>query len=352
MKKFTVFLLVMALVVAGCTGQATPAPPAAPGVDVPVNNGGNGADGEIAVVVIGATHGFPLGVHWYAQQKVNSLQADGVNAQLYVGETPEHQAQVVEQLLTRAGELAGIVILPFDATLTNAVRAISESGVPLVQFNRVIFEVPSDAMVVGDNWGIGYETARVFVERGITPDDRVLEMPGNNSSVVETRSAGFRAGLQELGGWTDAEIQNQITRTDFTGWNRDTSRALFESFVGTTPQAELDLYRFVFTHDDEIAIGVFNAIQAGNLPGDISAIEVVSASAGKQEMYNIILDGIWDDDFYVFSLTHPPNMIVDSIEVLLQVLEGETFPDEPIFSPTTLVDANNVVEFLNPDSPY
>jgi len=309
--------------------------------------------GELAVVVIGATHGFPLGVHWYASNRVAELQAEGINAVLHVGETPESQVQVVEQLLTRADQLAGIVILPFDATLGNAVQQIVDQNVPLVQFNRVIFEVPSNAMIAGDNHGIGFETARVFVERGLTLDDRVLEMPGNNSSVVETRSLGFREGLMEFGGWTAAEVEAIITRTDFTGWNRDTSRNLFESFVGTTPQPELDLFRFVFTHDDEIAIGVFNAIEAGNLPGDISNIEVVSASAGKQEMYNMLYEGTWDEYFYVFSMTHAPNMIVESIDTMLLVLQGYTFPsNETIFTPTILVDRDNAADFLNPESPY
>ncbi|MCL2587811.1 MAG: substrate-binding domain-containing protein [Oscillospiraceae bacterium] len=361
MKKLFALLLALVMIVglfAACGGgteapAATPAPEAPP-AETPATGDEpeTGIDGEIAVIVIGATHGFPVGVQWYANNKVNELQAQGFNAQLYVGETPEHQVQVVEQLMTRADELAGVVILPFDPTLQNAVRLIHDSGVPLVQFNRVIFEVPSDAKVVGDNFGIGFETARVFAERGITLEDRVLEMPGSNSSVVETRSQGFRAGLVEFMGWSPEEVEAMITRTDFTMWNRDTSRQLFEAFVGTTPQDQLDRYRFVFTQDDEIAIGVFNAIRAGNLPGDVSAIEVIGASAGKQEMYNMLNDGTWDDYFYVFSLTHPPNMIVESIEVLLRVLAGETFPAEPIFTPTTLVDGSNAYQFLNPDSPY
>jgi len=357
MKRLLVLLLVLAMMVGllGACGGTEPAAPLQEVNDTPAETmeaPPAETEGEIAVIVIGATHGFPVGVQWYANNKVNELQAQGFNAQLYVGETPEHQVQVVEQLMTRADELAGVVILPFDPTLQNAVRMIHDNGVPLVQFNRVIFEVPSDAKVVGDNFGIGFETARVFAERGITPEDRVLEMPGSNSSVVETRSQGFRAGLEEFMGWSAEEIEDMITRTDFTMWNRDTSRQLFESFVGTTPQDQLDLYRFVFTHDDEIAIGVFNAIRAGNLPGDVSAIEVIGASAGKQEMYEMLHDGTWDDYFYVFSLTHPPSMIVESIEILLRVLAGESFPEEPIFTPTTLVDGSNAALFLNPDSPY
>jgi len=309
--------------------------------------------GELSIIVIGATHGFPLGVLWYAENRAAELQAMGVNAVVHVGETPEHQIQVVEQLLTRADSLAGIVILPFDPTLHMAVQQIVDAGVPLVQFNRVIFEVPSNAMIAGDNFGIGWETARVFYQRGITPDDIILELPGSNSSVVETRSRGFREGLNYFLGWSLDDIEAMITRTDFTMWNRDTSRQFFEQAVGTFTQDELDNMRFVFTHDDEIAIGVFNAILAGNLPGDVSAIEVISASAGKQEMYNMLHDRVWDDQFYVFSLTHAPNMIVESIDTMLLVLAGETFPsNETIFTPTILVDGDNAVNFLNPDSPY
>lgn len=339
MKKFismTLVLLMVLVGMVGCGGGAATEEPEA-------------TTGEVAILIPGATHGWPVGVLYYANEKAEELKAAGQKAVVYTSDTAQNQIQQIEDLMTRT-DIEGVMILPFDNSVVNAVKRM-EGKVPFVQFDRILEDVTASANVMGDNFGIGYETAKLFLDKGLQKTDMILEMPGDSSSVPEMRSNGFREGLKEIGGWTDAEIAAAITKTDFTGWSRDNSKTLFEGFVGSKTQAELDKYKFIFTHDDEIAIGIFNAINAGNLGKNIDAVEVLAASAGNQEMYNILNDKTYEDQFYLFSLTYPPYMVQDAIDTLMMVLNGEEVDGE-IVIPVKLVDSANAAEYLNPDSPY
>lgn len=338
MKKIISMALVLLMVLVGAVGcgggEATEEP---------------AATGEVAILIPGATHGWPVGVLYYANEKAEELKAAGQAAVVYTSDTAQNQIQQIEDLMTR-DDIDGVMILPFDNSVVNAVKGM-EGKVPFVQFDRILEDVTASANVMGDNFGIGYETAKIFIDKGLEKTDKILEMPGDSSSVPEMRSNGFREGLKELGGWTDADIEAAITKTDFTGWSRDNSKTLFEGFVGSKTQAELDQYKFIFTHDDEIAIGIFNAINAGNLGKNIDAVEVLGASAGNQEMYNILNDNTYEGQFYLFSLTYPPYMVQDAIDTLMMVLNEETVDGE-IVIPVKMVDSTNAAEYLNPDSPY
>ena len=135
--------------------------------------------------------------------------------ELYKGREPvsythlvENQIQQVDDLLSNPDNLAGIVILPYDNGLQSTIEKIATADVPFVQFDRVIeSDIINEKVVAnvkGDNEGIGYETAKRFIADGLTKDDYVYEMIGDNSSVPELRSKGFRKYLTEQG-WTDEE---------------------------------------------------------------------------------------------------------------------------------------------------
>ncbi|MDD3795184.1 MAG: substrate-binding domain-containing protein, partial [Lachnospiraceae bacterium] len=192
---------------------------------------------EIAVMVPSADHGWTGAVLSYAQEKVDEINAGGTyTAKLYAATDVENQIQQVDDLLANTDGLSGIVILPYDNGLQSTLEKIAAADVPFVQFDRCISSDVIDAKVVanvkGDNEGIGYETAKRFIAEGLTKDDYVYEMIGDNSSVPELRSKGFRDYLTEQG-WSDEEIDSAVVKSAATGWSRDTGKELFESWFGS-----------------------------------------------------------------------------------------------------------------------
>lgn len=312
---------------------------------------------EVAIMVPSADHGWTGAVLTYAQEEVDKINDAGVyEAKLYAATDVDNQIQQVDDLLVNADSLAGIVILPYDNGLQSTLEKISTAGVPFVQFDRVIESDIIDegvvANVVGDNYGIGYETAKRFIEAGLTKDDYVYEMIGDNSSVPELRSAGFRGYLTEQG-WTDEEIDAVIVQSAATGWSRDTGKELFESWFSSS-QCDTSKNIWIFTHDDEVAMGVLESLNGSALDESkkeefLVALQSLSASSGLAEIY-AVMEGTHQTidtptDFDLFSVTYDPAMIIEAGEVMIEYLTGATGIEQDYVIPVSVVDPTNVTEF-------
>jgi ribose transport system substrate-binding protein len=314
---------------------------------------------EVAVLVPSADHGWTGAVLSYAQEKVDKLNADATFsskyvAKIYAATDTENQIQQVDDLLTNASKLAGIAILPYDNGLQSTLEKIAAADIPFVQFDRVINSEVIDVKVVanvkGDNEGIGYETAKRFLAKGLTSSDYVYEMIGDNSSVPELRSKGFRDCLRE-NGWTEEEINEVVVKSAATGWSRDKGKELFESWFDSS-QCDTSKKLWIYTHDDEIAMGVLESINGGALEKTkkaefLNSIQALSGSSGLAEIYAVIRDKhqtIARPTYDFFSVTYDPGMIKEAIDVLNKGINGESV-DQNYVIPVSVVDATNVDQF-------
>lgn len=311
---------------------------------------------KIAVMVPSADHGWTGAVLNYAQEKVDELNAEGTyEAQLYAATDVENQIQQVDDLLANPDSVAGIVILPYDNGLQSTLEKIAMADIPFVQFDRVISsEIIDDKVVAnvkGDNEGIGYETAKRFLADGLEKTDYVYEMIGDNSSVPELRSKGFRDGLKEAG-WTDEEIEAAVVKSAATGWSRDLGKELFESWFGSA-QCDASRRNWIFTHDDEIAMGILESLNGAALDESkkeefLGNLQALGASSGLAEIY-AVLKGTHQtietpEAFDLFSVTYDPAMIKEAIDVMTKHMDGEEIEQDYVI-PVSVVDASNVADF-------
>jgi len=315
---------------------------------------------EIAVMVPSADHGWTGAVLTYAQEKVDELNADAefsanYVAKVYAATDVENQIQQVDDLLANPDKLAGIAILPYDNGLQSTLEKIAAAKIPFVQFDRVINSDAIDAAVVanvkGDNEGIGRATAERFLSMGLSKDDYVYEMIGDNSSVPELRSKGFRDGLKEAG-WTDEEIEAVVVKSAATGWSRDTGKELFESWFDSA-QCDTSKKIWIFTHDDEIGMGILESLNGSALDETkkaafLESLQSLGASSGLAEMYAVLKDKhqtIAKPDFDLFSVTYDPAMIKEAISVVVKGANGETGIEQDYIIPVSVVDGTNVDSF-------
>ena len=316
-----------------------------------------GSGKEIAVMVPSADHGWTGAVLTYAQEEAEKLTDEGnYEVKVYAATDVENQIQQVDDLLSNPDNLAGIVILPYDNGLQSTLEKIATADIPFVQFDRVIESDIIDEKVVanvkGDNEGIGYETAKRFIENGLTKDDYVYEMIGDNSSVPELRSKGFRTYLTEQG-WTEDEINKVVVKSAATGWSRDTGKELFESWFSSS-QCDTSKKIWIYTHDDEIAMGVLESLNGSALDETkkaefMNSLQALAASSGLAEMY-AVLDGTHKtiatpEIFDIFSVTYDPAMIQEATEVMVDYLDGKTDIEQNYIIPVSVVDSENVGEF-------
>ncbi len=353
MKKILalVLALVMILALAACGAKTDPATP-----DTPDDGGTTAAGEKIAILVPNADHGWTGAVMTYAEEKAKEINDEGkYSATVITSTDAANQISQVEDLIENKSADA-VVILPQDNQLEATMKKLADSGIPFVMFDRVIDSVADKAIasVKGDNEGIGQETAKRFIESGLKAGDKILIMPGDNSSVPEMRNNGFFNTLL-ANGWTQEQV-DAIKSTAYTGWSRSEGKKLFTEWLETSTVDEITATKFIFTHDDEIAMGILEALKSSDIDeakkdAFLGAGVNLGTSSGLNEIYSV-LKGVHQKDYSaevakladLFSVTYDPAMIQTAIDDMITHLGGGSVAQDHVV-PVSVVDATNVEEF-------
>ena len=353
MKKILALLLALtlALSLAACGGGATTESAAPATSEAPA-----AAVKNLVILVPNADHGWTGAVMTYAQEKADEITTAGTyNAKVLTSTDPANQISQVEDLIENKSADA-VVILPQDNTLEATMKKLADSGIPFVMFDRVIDSVASAAVasVKGDNEGIGIATAERFIANGMKPGDKILIMPGDNSSVPEMRNKGFFDTLL-ANGWTQEQV-DAIKSTAYTGWSRSEGKKLFTEWLETSTVDEISATKWIFTHDDEIAMGILEALKGSDIDqakkdAFLNAGVNLGTSSGLNEMYSV-LKGTHQKDYTaevakladLFSVTYDPGMIKIAIQDMVDSLDGKEVAQDHVV-PVSVVDATNVNEF-------
>jgi len=365
MKKILALLLMLTLVfsLVACnngdkTDTATDEGTASqePDTDETDDTTDKGGGKEIAILVPNADHGWTGAVMTYAEEKAAEINAAGeFSAKVITSTDAANQISQVEDLIEN-NSVDAVVILPQDNTLEATMKKLAQSGIPFVMFDRIIDSVSADAVsnVKGDNEGIGSATAERFIKDGLQPGDKILIMPGDNSSVPEMRNDGFFNALLE-NGWTQEQI-DAIKSTDYTGWSRSEGKKLFTEWLETSTIEDISDTKFIFTHDDEIAMGILEALKSSDIDeakkdAFLDAGVNLASSSGLNEMYSV-LKGIHQKDYSaevakladLFTVTYDPAMIESAVDDMVAHLSGEAVAQDHVIS-VDVVDATNVDDF-------
>lgn len=311
---------------------------------------------DIAILVPNADHGWTGAVLTYAEEKAAEINAAGTyTAKVISSSDPANQISQVEDIIENQSAKT-VVILPQDNTLEATMKKLADSGIPFTMFDRVIDSVADAAVssVKGDNEGIGAATAKRFIEKGLQPGDPVLIIPGDNSSVPEMRNTGFFTTLLE-NGWTQEQVQG-IKSTDYTGWSRSKGKELFVAWLDSNTVEDITATKYIFTHDDEIAMGMLEALKSSDIDATkkdafLNAGVHLGTSSGLNEIYSV-LKGIHQKDYSeevskladLFSVTYDPAMIKIAVQDMVDNLDGKEVAKDHVV-PVDVVDASNVDQF-------
>ena len=352
-KKIMALLLVLMLalgVFAGCSNG---------GGGEGEGDGGDAAAKEIAVLVPSADHGWTGAVLNYAKEKAEEVNAEGTYKVTVLAATDaKDQQQKIDDLLGAATPPAGIVVLPYDNTMESSMANVAGAGIPFVMFDRIIDnEVVQEAVlanVKGDNEGIGKATAERFIADGLQPGDKLYVMIGDTSSVPEMRNKGFTEALAAAG-WTEEQLAT-IEYSGATGWSRSTGKQMFIDWINGKTVDQLADYKYIFTHDDEIAMGILEALSGSEIEESkkqafYDAMVSLASSSGLDEMYQV-LKGAHSNTAYpdivknfdLFSVTYDPAMIKAAVDDMIAHLNGESVEKDHTI-PVEVVDATNVENY-------
>lgn len=281
---------------------------------------------KVGIASPDATHGWVAGVAYYAEKYCKDHDLE------YKISTSSDAAEMAAGLqdLVEWGATV-IVSFPQWAGMESAMQEVVDEGIPVVNFD---VEVNCDGvyMVTGDNYEMGYQSAKYIVEKvGPAAKIVVLDVP-SSGSVCEQRKKGFYDYLKEINYDTSNIVESQ--------------ESVFSRDEGLRDMADLlekhDHIDAVYSMDDETSLGAIQAItEAGR-----TDIKAITGGGGCQEYFNLIADEKYQD-LGLASALYSPAMIQDAIKNAITLLEGGEVEKKQVI-PTTIVTAENVEQYLDP----
>lgn len=305
MKKVLAIILVLALTLslAACGSK-----------DAPVDK-----TGVLGIVMPSATHGFLGESIAHAKAEADAIAADtGLEVKFLTSAESSEQNNQLDGLIEDGVDC--IVLWPHNGDeVRSSAQAVMDAGIPLIIYDRLINDFVPTAEMMGDNETIGKMTGEYFNSFFATDlaagKVNVLEFKGDNSTVPEQRSQGFKSTA-------DANIN--VVQQFSTDWQRAKAMEQLETWFASSSKADVEALKAIFTHDDEVALGVLDAID--NYDGDAKLdIRLVSGVGGRVENLDTFVP--WEEKgvkqvTYAFS----PSMVRDAVKLGADVVMNGATP--------------------------
>ncbi len=277
-----------------------------------------------------ADHGWVAAVIYNAKKEAESL---GVKYILTTGANPNEQSSKVDDLI--AQHVSAIVMLPSDTKpLTPAAQRVLNAKIPLIIFDRKV-EVEPTFYLAGDNAGIGVNAAR-FIGKKLGGKGTVVSIgvPAYGSVHTERVSA-FRETLKKE--FPGIKLAKEVGAENSS---KEAGLKIMSDLLNAEKHIDA-----VFTIDDELSVGVLQAISEAKRKD----IKVETGAGGAQEYFNLIKAG---GPITLATFLYSPLMVKDAVKYAVDIMNGKMPDQTSIIIPATAVTKDNVDQYLDPSSPY
>jgi ribose transport system substrate-binding protein len=267
--------------------------------------------------------------------KAAAEEYDDVDFELLEAADADSQAQQIEQAIS--GKPDALVVLPQDgAALTPVAQRAEQAGIKVVNVDRLFTEPDAaTATVLGDNYQIGVLAAE-YISDQLKCQGNVVEIQGlAGISVTEDRTKGFEDTLKKK--CPDGGVK--IVASQPGDFNPDTGLKVMENILQA--QKEIDA---VYTHDDDMAQGVVQAIRNAGRDDEM----FLTGVGGSQDAMKQIEEG----GLYRATFLYNPNMAATAVNMARLLALGEGFPElvppevpRQLVVPAAVVTKDNVSEY-------
>ncbi|WP_234400636.1 substrate-binding domain-containing protein [Virgibacillus senegalensis] len=293
----------------------------------------SGEDGDlkIGISLPSATHGWMGALIDNAEKQAQELKEEqGIDYVMTNAADPNKQANDVEDLISQ--EVDVIVMLPIEsAALSPVGQKVKDEGIPLVIVDRELENDAATVVVKGDNEGIGVNAGKYFIEQ-LNGTGKVVEITGPPSSVTNQRGSGFQEAMEGEEGIEVIASQNG----DFS---KEASLEVMQNILQAHSQIDA-----VFTQDDEMALGVLQAINEA----DREDIQFITGAGGNKTVF----ENMKEDGLIKATFLYSPTMVRDAVTIAADLAKGEEPEEGLVVKEATQVTKDNVDQYYNEDSKY
>ena len=290
----------------------------------------NGETVAIIASVPPTDHGWLGAISKDAQAAADKF--DDVDFELLQAADADSQAQQIEQAIAQKPDV--LVVLPPTAPLCAGRPEGRAGGIPVVNIDR-LFTAPdaATATILGDNYQIGVLAANYIADQ-LKCQGNVVEIQGlAGISVTTDRTKGFTDTLKKKCPGGGIKI---VASGDF---NPDKGLTVMENIL----QAQDDIDA-VYTHDDDMAQGVVQAIRNAGRDDEM----FLTGVGGSQDAMQQIKEG----GLYRATFLYNPNMAASAVNMARLIGLGQGFaelvpPEVPrqVVVPAAVVTKDNVSEY-------
>jgi ribose transport system substrate-binding protein len=319
----------LAMGVAACGGgdTETVTVQAQSGDESPASGTDSGKKIKIIASVPPTDHGWLGAISKNAKSAAE--QYDDVDFQLLQAADADSQAQQVEQAISQKPDV--LVVLPQDgAALTPVAQKAERAGIPVVNIDR-LFTAPDAATstILGDNYQIGVLAAD-YISDQLKCKGNVVEIQGlAGISVTTDRTKGFTDELKKK--CPDGGVK--IVASQPGDFNPDQGLKVMENILQA--QKKIDA---VYTHDDDMAQGVVQAIRNAGREDEM----FLTGVGGSQDAMKQIKEG----GLYRATFLYNPSMSSSAINLarLIATKQGLSDLAEPEVPSKITVTATTVTK--------
>jgi len=295
--------------------------------------GGSGETVSIVASVPPTDHGWLGAISKDAQAQADKY--DDIDFKLLEAADSDSQAQQIEQVIAEKPDV--LVVLPQDGeALTPVAQKAENAGIPVVNIDRLFTEPDAaTATILGDNYQIGVLAAE-YIGEELNCQGNVVEIEGlAGISVTEERTQGFADELRKV--CPDGGIE--VVAQQPADFNPDKGLTVMENILQAENQIDA-----VYTHDDDMAQGVAQAIRNADRDEEM----FLTGVGGSQDAMEQIEEG----GLYRATFLYNPNMAASAVTMARLIALGEGFPQlvppevpRQIVVPAAVVTKDNVGEY-------
>lgn len=305
----------------------------------------NGAEKKVVGIVMpNATHGFLGESIKHAKLAADTFaNNDKVEYKFMTSAEASEQNNQMDALINE--KVDAIVLWPHNGNeLRSAALKTHDAKIPLVVYDRLIDGVNPTVEVMGDNFTIGEDTGTYF-NNYFAQDLKdgkvnVLEFKGDDSTVPQQRSDGFKKTADK----------NIVVLQQFsTGWQRAKAQEQMETFLSSAKKNEVESLKAIFTHDDEVVLGVVDAIMNYNGSAKLN-IKLVTGVGGRKE--NIETFDIYKKNLNLDQVTFlfSPTMVREAVKIGSEIAQGSKAYSGLILIPTATIDNTNYKDYMKSEA--
>lgn len=295
--------------------------------------GGSGETVSIVASVPPTDHGWLGAISKNAQAEADKY--DDIDFKLLEAADADSQAQQIEQVISEKPDV--LVVLPQDGeALTPVAQKAEAAGIPVVNIDR-LFTQPdaATATILGDNYQIGVLAAE-YIGDELKCKGKVVEIQGlAGISVTDERTKGFEDTIKKT--CPDGGIE--VVAQQPADFNPDKGLTVMENILQS--ENEIDA---VYTHDDDMAQGVVQAIRNADRDDEMFLTGVGGSQAA--------MDQIKEGGLYRATFLYNPNMAASAVNMARLIALDEGFselvpPEVPrqLIVPAAVVTKDNVAEY-------